>query len=614
MSKNEEASLAFFGKEFQEKLVQLILDDSQFGDQIEEVLDTNFFELKYLQVFTEIIYQYKNTYGTFPTRTTLEAMLRTELEKHNPVLQKQVRDFFAKLLSGSIEDVDDEYVKVRSLDFCKKQKLKQAMIKSVTLMEKSSFDEISKIINNALKLGLDNDHGYDFIKHFEERYKPRARDPVSTGWEIFDGLVQGGHGKGELGVVIASTGAGKSMMLVHLGAQAMLEGKNVVYYTLELSDVVIGRRFDSCLTKIPLLSLNSLKDEVLEKVRDVPGKLIIKEYPTKSVSPDSLRNHLRKLQQKDFKPDMIIVDYGDLLKPVSAQKEKRTELETIYEELRGIAGEFQCPLWTASQTNRCFGENTTLFVQNENGECFKKNISEVKVGDRVKSLFSFKQVIDTNTSYQKLYRISLADGKWIEVSDKHMFPVKNHCDATQGDLKSISTGLKEGHVLLVSKDCVRNESYEFSKIVSIKELDEQKTYDITLEDQHFLFANEIYTHNSGLNAEIVTLESISEAFNKCFVADLIFSLSRTPADRAANTGRIFIAKNRNGPDGIVLPVFMDTKNIDIKVLEPSAEQEEELKRNATKSQAEKLKQKYKRHREDKKLELISGGTQNGVIE
>lgn len=614
MSKNEEASLAFFGKEFQEKLVQLILDDSQFGDQIEEVLDTNFFELKYLQVFTEIIYQYKNTYGTFPTRTTLETMLRTELEKHNPVLQKQVRDFFAKLLSGSIEDVEDEYVKVRSLDFCKKQKLKQAMIKSVTLMEKSSFDEISKIINNALKLGLDNDHGYDFIKHFEERYKPRARDPVSTGWEIFDGLVQGGHGKGELGVVIASTGAGKSMMLVHLGAQAMLEGKNVVYYTLELSDVVIGRRFDACLTKIPLLSLNNLKEEVLEKVRDVPGKLIIKEYPTKSVSPDSLRNHLRKLQQKDFKPDMIIVDYGDLLKPVSAQKEKRTELETIYEELRGIAGEFKCPLWTASQTNRCFGENTTVFIRQENGECVKKNISEVKVGDKVKSFLSFKEVVDTNTSFQKLYRIELSDGKWIEVSDKHMFPVKNHYQATESDLKSISTGLKEGNILLVSQNSVRNESYEFSKIVSIKELDEQKTYDITLEDQHFLFANEIFTHNSGLNAEIVTMESISEAFNKCFVADLIFSLSRTPADRAANTGRIFIAKNRNGPDGIVLPVFMDTKNIDIKVLEPSAEQEEDLRKSATKSQAEKLKQKYKQHREDKKLELITGGIQNGVVE
>ena len=457
MAIKNEPSLGSFGKDFQEKLVQLILDDSVFASQIHEVLDVSFFELKYLQVFVDYIFKYNTTYGCFPNRSTVETILRSELEKQTPVMQKQVRDYFARVLAGTVEDIEDEYVKDKSLDFCKKQKLKEAMLKSVGLMESSSFDEVSKIINNALKLGLDNEHGYDFMKHFEERYKLKARDPISTGWDVIDNFIQGGHGKGELGVVVAPTGAGKSMALVHLAAQAMKQGKNVVYYTLELGDTVIGRRFDSCLTGFPLKGLTLVKEEVFEKVREIPGKLIIKEYPTKSVSTETLRNHLKKLEQRDFKVDMVVVDYGDLLKPVTAQREKRNELEGIYEELRGIAAEFKCPLWTASQTNR-----------------------------------------------------------------------------------------------------------------------------------------------SGLNAEVVTMESISEAFNKCFVADFIFSLSRTATHKQNNTGRIFIAKNRNGPDGIILPIFMDTSNVAIKVMEPTNETIEDINKNAAADQAKKLKEKYARHRKEQK--------------
>ena len=444
MAKSDEPSLASFGKDFQEKLAKLILDDVIFADQISEVIDISFFELKYLQVFVETIFKHKAEYGCFPNHSTLETVLRTELERQNPVVQKQVRDFFARVLSGTIEDIEDDYVKDKSLDFCKKQKLKEAMIKSVGLMERSSFDEVSKVINQALKLGLDNDNGYEFMKHFEERYKFKARDPVSTGWEIIDNYIQGGHGRGELGVVVAPTGAGKSMLLVHLAAQAMKQGKNVVYYTLELGDTVIGRRFDSCLTGIPLKGLSLLKDEVFEKVRQIPGKLIIKEYPTKSASTESIKNHLLKLQQRDFKVDMIVVDYGDLLKPVTAQREKRNELEGIYEELRGIAAEFKCPLWTASQTNRCFSKNTIIYTLQEDGSVKLQNVDTLKPGDKVETAYGYKEIVDTNTSRQKTYTITLKNGKHITVSSKHQFPTKN-------GLQSIDTGLKVGDTLLTRK-------------------------------------------------------------------------------------------------------------------------------------------------------------------
>ena len=136
--------------------------------------------------------------------------------------------------------------------------------------------------------------------------------------------------------------------------------------------------------------------------------------------------------------------------------------------------------------------------------------------------------------------------------------------------------------------------FDLSEIVSIEELEEQETYDITLEDHHCLFANGIYTHNSGLNADIVTMESISEAFNKCFVADFIFSVSRTIDDKKTNSGRIFIAKNRNGPDGIVMPIYMDTSVVKIEVLEKQKEEvSEEAKPKKAKAKRKEIFDKFR---------------------
>ena len=424
MSNNNQLDFSKFGKNFQEKLAQLMFQDRQFADQLREVLDLNFFELKYLQAFSQKLFDYRDKYDMYPSSSIMNTILRTELDEDNDALNKQIRDYFARILA-SPEIEDEDYIKDTSLDFCRRQKIKEALVKSAGLMNKSnSLDEIGVIVSSALKLGTDNNYGYDYKLDFEKRFMLKERNPVSTGWSRVDGITQGGLGRGELGVVIAPTGAGKSMALVHLGAMAVKAGLQVVHYTLELSDTVVASRYDSCLTGVPLTSLMDEKEAILEEVKNVRGKLIIKEYPTKTASTSVIKNHLKRIVGAGQKVDMIIVDYGDLLNPTVRYKEKRTELETIYEELRAIAMEFICPVWTASQTNR-----------------------------------------------------------------------------------------------------------------------------------------------SGLNAEVVTMESISEAFNKCFVADFIFSVSRTVDDKKTNSGRIFIAKNRNGPDGIVMPLYMDTSVVKMEVLE-----------------------------------------------
>ena len=439
-----------FGKNFQENLVQIMFDDRVFCDQLGEVFKVEFLEQKYLQAFVEKLFEYKNKFETHPSAKTFAAVLRTELDEGNEVLTKQIRVYFAKIYANPAVEGED-YVKHTALDFCRKQKLKEALMKSANLLQRASFDEISLLINDALKLGSDNSYGYDYKLDFEKRFVVKLRSPVSTGWSLVDKLCKGGLGSGELGVVIAPTGAGKSMALVHLGTQAVIDGKTVVHFTLELGDTVVASRYDSCLTGIHLKDLYQRKDEIYEKVKDLKGNIIVKEYPTKSASVVTLKNHLHKLKTRGVEVGMIIVDYGDLLKCTGQYREKRIELESIYEDLRGMAQEYKCPIWTASQTNR-----------------------------------------------------------------------------------------------------------------------------------------------SGLNAEVITMESISEAFNKCFVADFIFTLSRTIEDKNTNTARMFVAKNRNGPDGLVYPMEMDTANVKMKVLDPDGNSIADINKEAAKNQKQRLADLYKK--------------------
>lgn len=449
-------SFAQFGKSFQEDLCQLILSDRVFADQMIEVLDLKFLELQYLRAFVKKIWSYKEKYKAHPDHKRMMVIVRTELDSETESVKVQIRDFLARVISHKLDDGSKAYIKDKALDFCRKQKLKEALMTSVELINDSSFDEVASVINQALSLGCDMDFGHDYVKDFEERFKVTFRNPVSTGWSVVDNLTKGGLGSGELGMVIAPTGAGKSMVLCHLGSAALKEGKNVVHYTLELSDKVVAGRYDSCITKIHLNDLHSRKEEIMDLVLDVPGSLTVKEYPTKSASVVTIRNHLEKVSSRGKKPDLIIVDYADLLKPIGDPRaEKRHQLESLYEDLRALAQEYNCPVWTASQTNR-----------------------------------------------------------------------------------------------------------------------------------------------TALNAEVITIESISEALSKCFVADFIVSVSRTMQDRDANTGRLIVNKNRNGPDGMIYDMFMDTSNIQIKVL-PHGKSVEDTKEEMLKKEKEVLKEKFKKYKNSK---------------
>ena len=193
--------------------------------------------------------------------------------------------------------------------------------------------------------------GLEVVADVEKRLRKDFRKPVSIlpGLDLFIG---GGPAGGELFVVMAPTGGGKSMFLVRNAVAALKEGKNVVYYTLELSEEVVGQRFDACLNNIPLRNVPDFKEAINETIENLKINLIIKQYPDGVATVNTLLSHLDWLRcNENFIPDVIIVDYADNMKPLQKGEQLRHDLVEIYKELRAMAIEHKVPVLTASQTS-----------------------------------------------------------------------------------------------------------------------------------------------------------------------------------------------------------------------------------------------------------------------
>jgi len=418
-----------YGKHFQEKAFQGLLTDHSWASQMLEVMVPDFFELRYLTYLCEKYFAYFAKYRTFPTPNLLIAIVREDLkEDHDVLLKEQIVDYLQR--SRMDPDLGDiQYVKDKALDFCKRQAFKEALEQAVELIGDDKYESVVSLMKTAVSVGMSNTVGHDFFVDADARFVKTNRIVVPTGISRLDAhdILRGGLGRGELGVVTANTGVGKSHWLVAMGAEAMRHGKNVVHYTFELSEEAVGLRYDSNLCNIPSNEVQDRKEEVLERYEDSDlGNLIIKEYPTGTASILTIKNHLDKLLLRDFKPALIVIDYADIMRSTRQFDSMRHELKLIYEELRNLAMELKIPVWTASQANR-----------------------------------------------------------------------------------------------------------------------------------------------DSANSDIVGLENMAEAYSKAMVADLVVSISRKATEKASGAGRLFVAKNRAGRDGLLFPINIDTAKSKFTVLDES---------------------------------------------
>ena len=415
-----------YGKTFQEKIFQCFLTDTPWTMQMVEVMDPGYFDLSYLKFLTDKYFSYFNKYKTFPTLPILLTIIKESLKENKDlVLRDQIVDFLQRMRSNP--DVGDlQYVKDKSLDFCKRQAFKEALEKAVEDIDEGKFESIVGRMKGACALGMPNTIGHDFFEDIDLRFIKINRAACPTGIREIDkkDILNGGLGKGEIGVITANTGVGKSHFLVSLGAEALKRGKNVIHYTFELSENAVGIRYDSNLCDISSSDVIDNEEIIKNKYKNSDlGRLIIKAYPTGSATITTLRSHIEKLLLKGFVPNLVIIDYADIMRSTRKFDSMRHELKLIYEEIRNLAMEMNFPVWTASQANR-----------------------------------------------------------------------------------------------------------------------------------------------ESANSNIVGLENMSEAYGKAMVADVVLSVSRKASEKATGEGRLFIAKNRAGKDGILFPINIDTARSKIKVL------------------------------------------------
>jgi len=341
-------TLTQFGTSFQSKIIASLMSDIKFIQTISDILEPDMFDSDSNKWLVKTIRKY---YYEYKKQPTLEVIKYKIDEIENDVLKSGVVEKLRDVWKN-IESTDLEFVQSETLDFCKNQTLKNAILESVDLLENKNYDGIKSIIDDAMKAGTERDLGHDYIPSLDVRLEESSRITVKTPWDVINDITDGGLGAGELGVVVAPAGIGKSWTLQALGSEVVRKGKTVVHYSLELNENYVGLRYDSIFSGVTTANIKYHKEEVQKQISKLPGKLLIKYFPTKAASVQTLGAHLKQIELSGVDIDMVIVDYADILMPTGFFKEKRHAIGNIYEDLRGLAGELEIPIWTASQANR----------------------------------------------------------------------------------------------------------------------------------------------------------------------------------------------------------------------------------------------------------------------
>ena len=342
-------TLEKYGQSFQTKVISSLLTDVRILDNLSEIIHQKFFESDINKWIVSEIVEYYNEYRRIPTIDVFKVKV-SEVDDRG--FQKRIVDQL-KVAYQKVDTTDLDYIKQEFSNFCINQNLKQAIVDSVDLLKSGNYDSIKDLVDKAMKIGIDSDLGHDYILDYVDRTEIENRNTVPTDWDSLNDVMDGGLGPGELGVVVAPSGVGKTWVLCALGAAAVRQGKTVVHYSLELSEHYVGQRYDTIFTQIPSNQLIDKKEEVFTKISKLPGKLQIKYFPPKGITVKKLQAHIEKMTAAGNAPDIVILDYADLLLSYTNKSDSTyQEQGGTYIELRGMGGELGIPIWTASQTNR----------------------------------------------------------------------------------------------------------------------------------------------------------------------------------------------------------------------------------------------------------------------
>ena len=367
-------SIDEYGPSFQMKVISSLLTHKEFLQNINDVLSDEYFSNPAHKWVINQIIQYYEKYHT----TISMDILKVEMKKlDNEVLKVSVKEQLREAYRADIEDL--EYVQGEFSTFCKNQQLKKALLNSVDLLKAGDYDSIKYMIESAMKAGQDKNIGHEYKKDTESRYREDHRSIVPTPWEPINELIQGGLGNGDLGLIFGNPGGGKSWTLVALGGHAVKMGYNVIHYTLELSEAYTGRRYDAFFTGTPVDQLEKHKAEVEALTADLPGELIIREYPMGKTTINTIESHIKKVIDLGIQPDLILIDYIDLLSTRKRNVDRKGEIDDIYTSTKGLARELNIPIWSVSQVNRAGAKDDIIEGDKAAGSYDKMMITDLSL-------------------------------------------------------------------------------------------------------------------------------------------------------------------------------------------------------------------------------------------
>ena len=417
-----------FGHTFQIKSIASLMKNQTFLEQVHDILDDKHYDSDSLKWIVKECNKYFDEYRKC---ITLDVFKVKTSEVDNDILKVSIIENLKEVMRY-MDAPDLDFIQDQTLDFFKNQTLKNAILQSVDILEaKGDYEQIKRLVDDAMNAGTERNIGHEYTEHVEDRYSETARTTISTGWDVIDELTQGGLGGGELGVIVAPAGVGKTWVLAAIGANAIKKGKHIVHYSLELNEAYVGLRYDSIFTGIANQNLKYHKEDVISEMEKLEGDLVIKYYPTKTASVNTLSAHLKRIINLGTEVDMVVVDYGDILKDNQFAKEVRHALGNIYEDLRGLAGEFQIPIWTASQANRSALDEDVIEAQKVS-ESYQKVMTadfvmslsrkvEDKIGNTgrfhvIKNRFgpdgiTYPAKVNTNTGIINIYESSSVGGQ-----------------------------------------------------------------------------------------------------------------------------------------------------------------------------------------------------------
>ena len=370
----------YLGNTFQLQLINQIIEDKDFASSIIDVIESSYFDNKYFKIILQMIKEYHSKYESCPNFDTLEQIVKSEI----------TQELVAKIVLDTLKQIKDApfegtvFVQEKALKFCKQQELQKAMDRAqkiITEGDFESYDKVEGLVREALQVGEVEKNVTDIFMGLDTVLDEDYRHPIPMGIAGIDRLLKGGLAKGEIGVILAPTGVGKTTILTKIANTAFNLGYNVLQIFFEDNPKIVQRKHFTIWTGIEPDNLALHKEEVIGKITEIQetmkNKLILKKLASDTTTMGQIKNQVRKMIADGNKIDLILLDYIDCVLPESSAKDEWKAEGSVMRGFEAMCHELNLVGWTATQGNRSSISSEVVTTDQMGGSIKKAQVGHV---------------------------------------------------------------------------------------------------------------------------------------------------------------------------------------------------------------------------------------------